>query len=88
MLKLTELRKVTRNSTAEEVEKGIENLYKILEDKKADEAKLLDEVLEREAVRKSVIEQLEKNNLAVPVELRKAVTIEDVKPRKRKPRAL
>lgn len=83
MLKLTELRKQTRNLTSSEIEKGIENLYKILEDKKADEEQLLKEVLERESVRMNVIETLESNNLPVPTELKKAITLDDVRPRRR-----
>lgn len=84
LTKLTELRKASKNLTAQDIEKSIEHLTKILTDKKESEQKLLDEVNEREAVRLRILSELEENKLPIPNELRKPVTILDVAPRRRK----
>ena len=88
LTKLTQLRKMTKDLTSLEIQKAIENLMKILDDKQAEEKSIIDKVQEKEAVRVRILEELESNKLPIPNELKKPITVEDVLPRKRKKKAI
>ena len=86
LTKMTILRRETKDYTSEELEKAIENLLKIMEEKKEQEEALIEKLKEKEEVRLSAVAKLESSNIPVPKELKKPLELVDVMPKKRRRR--
>lgn len=86
LTKMTILRRETKDYTSEELEKAIENLLKIMEEKKEQEEALIEKLKEKEEVRLSAIAKLENSNIPVPKELKKPLELVDIMPKRRRRR--
>lgn len=81
---LTSLRKATKDMTTEEVAKVIEHLQKIVLSKQEKDKKYFAEMEQKEKARLEAISHLEEHKIPVPADLRNPITIDDVKPKRRR----